>query len=179
MKDGRLRDIIDIAIVAAVYVAFTLALYPLSYGSPQFRLSEFLVLLTFFNKKHGIGVTIGVLIANFFNTEGFALIDCIFGTLSTAIAVILIAFTTKKLFVASLYPVLTSIIVVFEIWYAMDFAMSFWLIMLEVMGSMFIIESIIGYTVFKLLSKNKGFLKAIRCNREDLLNGDQSSGVNQ
>ncbi len=160
-----IRDIADIGIVAALYVAITLALYPLSYGSPQFRISECLILLTYYRKKYGIGITIGVLIANFFNPE-FALVDMIFGTLSTAIAVILICFT-KKLFIASIWPVLTSVIVVFEVWYMLD--LPFWLTFAEIVGSMFIIDCVIGYIIFRLLQKNKGFLKVIRCERKELL----------
>lgn len=152
-----LKDIVDIAICAAIYVAFTLVLYPLSYGSPQFRLSECLVLLTFYKKKYGIGIIFGVLIANFFNPE-FALIDMIFGTLSTAIAVLLISFT-KRLFIATLWPTLTSFIVALEITIMLDIPL--WLSSLEVVGSMFIIESVIGYSIFKLIGKNKGFIKLI------------------
>lgn len=159
MKNSRLRDLVDIAIVAALYVGLTLATYPLSYGNIQFRISECLILLTFFKKKYGIGVTIGVMIANFFNPE-FAVIDIIFGTLSTAIAVVLICFT-KHLFIASLWPVLTSFIVALEIWFVLDKTIALWLISLEIMGSMFIIDSIIGYITFRLLMKNKGFMNFI------------------
>ena len=164
----RVKDIAQIGIVAALYVALTLALYPLSYGSPQFRLSEYLVLLTYFNKKHGIGVTLGVLIANFFNPE-FALIDCIFGTLSTAIAVVLICLL-KNFFIASLMPVLTSIIVVLELYFVLE--LPFWITLIEVMGSMFIIESIIGYTLFRILAKNQNFLKTIKNEREEFIKNE-------
>ena len=169
MKNNqRVKDIAQIGIVAALYVALTLALYSLSYGSPQFRLSECLVLLTYFNKKHGIGVTLGVLIANFFNPE-FALIDCIFGTLSTAIAVVFICLL-KNFFIASLMPVLTSIIVVLELYFVLE--LPFWITLIEVMGSMFIIESIIGYTLFRILAKNQNFLKAIKNEREEFIKNE-------
>jgi len=164
MKNIKIRDLVDASIVAALYVAITLALYPISYGSIQFRVAESLVLLTYFNKKLGLGVIFGVLIANFFNPE-FALIDCVFGTLSTVIAVMLIT-KTKNLFVASLMPTLTSIIVVFEVYYVTK--ISFYLCFLEIVLSMFIIESVIGFLLFKLLSKNKGFLKIIKVEREEL-----------
>ena len=176
MERKYLKDLAKVAIVAALYIALTLALYPLSYGALQFRISECLVLLTFFNRKYGYGVTLGVFIANFFNPE-FAIVDAIFGTLSTLIAVILIIFFGKKLFIASLFPTLTSIIVVLEIYYFVQ--LDFFIIMAQVMGSMFIIESIIGYIIFKMLSKNKGFLRVIDCEKEDLLNEIQDSGVDK
>ena len=165
MKERKVKTIARVAIVAAIYVAITLLTYPLSYGSIQFRISECLVLLTFFNKKYGIGVTIGVFIANFFNPE-FALLDLFFGTLSTAIAVVLICFT-KKLFVASLWPFLTSVIVVLEIVIALQ--LPFFETALGVMIPMFIIECVIGFTLFKILSRNYGFLKLLNCERKDLL----------
>ena len=178
MKNKALKDLVRIATVAAIYVAITLAFYPLSYGAIQFRISECLVLLTFFNKKYGIGVTFGVLIANFFNPQ-FAWIDCIFGTLSTAIAVLLICIT-KKLFIASLWPTLTSFIIVLEIWFFVDKSTPIWLLMLQIMGSMFIIESVIGYIAFKLLGKNKNFLKLVGINvKEEKEDEIQSDGISE
>jgi len=172
MQESRVRSIARIGIVAALYVAITLITYPLSYGQIQFRISECLVLLTFFNKKYGIGVILGVFIANFFNNAGFAMIDVLFGTLSTVVAVILICFT-KHLFVASLWPFLSSIIVVLEIVIALD--LPFLETCLGVMIPMFIIECVIGFTIFKLLSKNKNFLRIINCERKELL----EDGVNK
>ena len=157
MKKIKLRDLLEIGIVASIYIALTLILYPLSYGTPQFRISECLVLLSFFNKKYGIGVTLGVLIANFFSPI-FGLYDLLFGTLSTLLAVILMSFT-KKLFIASIMPVLTSVIVVVEAWLFTD--LPFYLCLIEITGSMIIIEMVIGYILFKLLMKNKNFMNIV------------------
>ena len=182
MKNAKFRELIRVAIVAAIYVAITLLFYPLSYGAIQFRISECLVLLTFFNKKYGIGVTFGVLIANFFNPQ-FAWIDCIFGTLSTAIAVLLICIT-KKLFIASLWPVLTSFIIVLEIWFFVDKSTPIWLLMIQIMGSMLIIESVIGYFLFRILGRNENFMRLMVVTpkekvKEDKNNEIQSSGVTE
>ena len=172
MKESKVKSLARIAIIASLYVAITLITYPISYSAVQFRISECLVLLTFFNKKYGIGVTIGVFIANFFNNAGFTAFDIIFGTLSTAVAVIMICFT-KHLFIASLCPFITSIIVVLEIVWALD--LPFFETALGVMIPMFIIECVIGYTIFKILSKNKGFLRYINCERMELLEAASNS----
>lgn len=173
MKEGKLRDLVDIAIVTALYVGLTLATYPLSYGNIQFRISECLVLLTYFNKKYGIGVTLGVLIANFFNPQ-FAVVDMIFGTLSTAIACILICFS-KHLFVSAVWPVLTSTIVVIEVWYMLGKTVPFWLCFVEIVGSMAVIDLFIGYFTFRILMKNQGFLKAIHAERPVLKGKSENS----
>lgn len=161
----KIKDITSIAIVASLYIGLTLLTYPISYGSSQFRIAEMLVLLSFFNRKHGYGVTIGVFIANLFNPT-FALIDAFIGTLSTFIAVLLIN-KSKNLFVASLFPVLTSVLVVAEIAIFTD--VIWYIVALEVIGTMLIIECVIGYTLFKILSSNKSFLKIIDSNKEGYL----------
>ena len=65
----------DIAIVAAIYVVLTITppLNAISYGAYQFRISEMMNFLAFYNPKYIIGVTIGCMIANFFS---FGVIDC-------------------------------------------------------------------------------------------------------
>lgn len=179
MNNNHLRNLLDIAIIASIYIGLTLITYPLSYGAIQLRISEALILLTFFNKRHGIGVVIGVFISNLFNPEGFALIDAVLGTLSTSIAVILIIFTKKKLFLCALYPVLTSFIIVFEIFVISHGAIPLYLIIIGVVGSMAIVELVIGYIVFKILMKNKSFLRLIKCEKEWLIDGIQSSGTKE
>ena len=97
------------------------------------------------------------------------IIDCIFGTLSTLIAVILICFI-NNFFIASLMPTLTSIIVVLELYFVLE--LPFLLTLIEVMGSMFVIESIIGYTMFRLLIKNKNFLRIIKNERKEFMDNE-------
>ena len=63
---------------------------------------------------------------------------------------------------------MSSIIVVLEIVFALK--LPFIETMLGVMIPMFIIECVIGYTLFSILSKNKGFLRIIGCERKELLN---------
>ena len=82
MKKLTVRDLADIAIVAAIYVVLTITppLNAISYGAYQFRISEMMNFLAFYNPKYIIGVTLGCMIANFFS---FGLIDVAVGGGST------------------------------------------------------------------------------------------------
>ena len=57
MKKLTVRDMADIAIVAAIYVVLTITppINVLSFGAYQFRISEMLNFLAFYNPKYIIG----------------------------------------------------------------------------------------------------------------------------
>ena len=86
MKQEKLtvRDLAQIAIVAAIYVALTITppLNAISYGAYQFRISEMMNFMAFYNRKYIIGVTIGCMISNFFS---FGLLDVFVGGGSTLV----------------------------------------------------------------------------------------------
>ena len=52
------------AIIAATYAVLTLVIAPLAYSEIQFRLSEIMVFLAFYNKKWIFGLIVGCFIAN-------------------------------------------------------------------------------------------------------------------
>ena len=70
-KKWTALDLVQIALVAALYVALTLTppLNAIAYGAYQFRVSEMLNFLAFYNPKCIIAVTIGCMIANFYSFE--------------------------------------------------------------------------------------------------------------
>lgn len=86
MKTLTIRDYMQMALVAAIYVVLTITppLNALAYGAYQFRVSEMLNFLAFYNRKYIWSVTIGCMIANFYS---FGLIDVFVGGLSTFIFV--------------------------------------------------------------------------------------------
>ncbi|MBM7643507.1 QueT transporter family protein [Streptococcus loxodontisalivarius] len=86
MKSYSVRDLVQIALVAAIYVVLTVTppLNAISYGAYQFRISEMLNFLAFYNPKYIIAVTLGCMIANFFS---FGMIDVIVGGGSTLVFV--------------------------------------------------------------------------------------------
>ena len=115
--------IVKLAVVAAIYVALTYALGFMSYGNIQFRVAEALMLLCFYKKDYGIALTVGCFIANIFSP--MMLMDMVFGTLATVLAVLLI-FISPNLYIASLAPFLTNAIIV-GIELTISFNTPFWL----------------------------------------------------
>lgn len=94
-----------LALVAAMYVALTLALPALSYNAIQCRFSEILVLLCFYRKDYSIALILGCFIANLFSPFGWY--DLVFGVAATAIAV-LPMYYFKNVFLAALLPVISN-----------------------------------------------------------------------
>lgn len=94
MKKSTIKLIAGNAILAALYAALTVAISPISYGNIQFRLSEILIFLAFYDVRFIPGLILGCSIANLFSPLG--LIDVLFGTLATTLAVLGI-FATGKL----------------------------------------------------------------------------------
>lgn len=117
MEKINVKFIARTAMLAALYTAITLAIAPFAYGAIQFRISEILVLLVFFDKKHFWGLTLGCFIANCFSPLG--VYDIVFGTIATAISLAGIIFirnklgdNMKSLLIASLSPVIFNGIIV-------------------------------------------------------------------
>ena len=150
------KDIVQNGLLAALYVAITYLLAPISFWAIQFRLSEILVLACFFDKKKIVGLTLGCFLSNLVSPLG--LMDVGFGTLATFLACLGIIFS-KHLIVAILFPVVCNgIIVGLELyligeplWFSMG------MVALGELGVM-----IIGYIIVFIVRRNKGFLKAVR-----------------
>jgi len=58
------RNIVLIAVIAALYAVLTVALAPLSYGPLQFRIAEFLKVFVLYNPWLSFGIGIGTFFAN-------------------------------------------------------------------------------------------------------------------
>jgi len=86
--------LVRVAIVAALYVAITLAIAPFAFGPIQLRISEMFNFLALYNKRYIWAVTIGVAIANFI---GSTPVDVVVGSLQTLIFLFLGRILTKKL----------------------------------------------------------------------------------
>jgi len=162
MKNNT-KHIVIIAMVAAVYAVVTIGLAPISYGYFQFRISEALTLLTFFNPIFVPGLTLGVLVANFASPYG--ILDMLLGTLASFIAFILIRITRNtinNLFVASLFPTITNgLIIPFVILgRELTFA-SYWAIVATVAFGQFVVLTV-SYILFRILMKsNRPFIKML------------------
>lgn len=111
MNKNLTRKLVISALIAAVYAALTYALAPISYGLIQFRVSEVMVLLAFFNPMYIGGLTLGCLLSNILG--GLGILDIVFGTLATFLSVSAISITASKikdtkkgLIISSIWPVL-------------------------------------------------------------------------
>ncbi len=155
------RRVTSIGVVTAIYVALTLLCSNFAYGQVQFRLSEMLMLLCFYNKDHIISMILGCFIANILSTLGP--IDLPFGTAATFIAAVLIYLLRNKtnLLISSLIPVVSNALIVgFELW--LVFGTPFWLNAAYVALGEFVCVTVLGTAVFKLLERNKQIMKLIK-----------------
>lgn len=157
MNKFEVKDLSRQAIVAALYVAITLSISPIASGPIQFRISEVMNLLAFYNPMNAIGVVIGVFISNMFSPLGAA--DLIFGTLHSAISLYFIS-KSKNLWIASIWPAVFAFIIGYELSVIAGFG-TIAIMTAQVMLSEIIIMTIIGVPLFKLLEKNKNFLDSI------------------
>ncbi len=146
------------AVVAALYAVLTLLLPVASYGPIQFRFSEILVLLVFYNKRFIPGLILGCAIANLFSP--MMLFDVAFGTLSSYIAFRLMQ-KAKNLYLASIFPVLLVIVPAIGTWLILANNEVLLIMIMQFMLSEFIMVSIIGVMIFKILEKNEGFMSYI------------------
>lgn len=146
------------AAVAALYAVLTLLLPVASYGPIQFRFSEILVLLVFYNKRFIPGLVLGCAIANMFSP--MLLFDVVFGTLSSYIAFKLMQ-RAKNLYIASIFPVLLVSVPAIGTYLILANDEVFWILLMQFMLSEFVMVSIIGVILFKILEKNEGFMSYI------------------
>lgn len=155
------KKIVRIGIIASVYVILTLTLGFISYGPIQFRISEVMTLLPLLGKEYIIALTIGCFLANIIGPYGTP--DIIFGTLATFISVYLVYITGKKMqykrnyvLIASLWPTIINAIIVGGIVLHLFFGLPLMLSILQVGFGQFVVITIIGVPLFKVL-KDKYF----------------------
>lgn len=158
MKNNTTKRLVRTAIIAALYAVITLVLAPISYGNIQFRVSEIMVLLAFFDPFYIGGLTLGCFIANMLGPNGLP--DMIFGTFATFISVYAISITGKHvknntlaLLISSLWPtIFNGIIIGWELNYLAQLPLL--LTMVQVAVGEFVVVTILGVPVMNLI-KNK------------------------
>jgi len=150
----KTKRLVRTAVIAALYALLTVALAPISYGNFQFRVSEILVLLAYFDPFYIGGLTLGCFIANLLGPNGT--MDVIFGTLATFISVGAISLTAKyiknkaSLVIASLWPTIFNGIIIGWMLNVMVGA-PLWLTIGEVALGEFVVITIVGIPVFKMI----------------------------
>lgn len=156
------KDITYNAVICALYIALTLLASPISFLGIQFRISEILILLCFFNPTYTIGLVLGTAIANFGSPIG--LVDVGFGALATLLACLGIIFM-KHLLLAALFPIVTnSLIVGFELYWFLKEPLLISILQVA-LGELIIM--MIGYVIFYFLHKRKDFKTIVNAKRNE------------
>ncbi|WP_271812535.1 QueT transporter family protein [Clostridium beijerinckii] len=154
-NNNTVKRLVKTAIIAALYAVITLVLAPISYGPIQFRVSEIMVLLAFFDPFYIVGLTLGCFIANILGPNGLA--DIIFGTLATFISVYAVSITERfvknkktSLIIASLWPTIFNGVI---IGWMLNYIYQFPLVLSigEVAVGEFVVVTIVGVPIVKLL----------------------------
>lgn len=154
------RKISIVGLIAALYAVITLVLGFISYGQIQFRISEILMFLPLFGKEYIIALTLGCFLANVVGPFGVP--DIIFGTLATLISSILVYYTPKfiknnkyTLLIASLWPtIINALIIGWELYkfFGVPFVLGF----IQVGFGEFVVITIVGLPVFKMVNNKYG-----------------------
>lgn len=112
------KQLVQIAVIAAIYAALTAVFMSISFTALQLRVSEVMVFLAYFNPISVIGLTLGCFLANLLMSPT-PLLDCVFGTIATLLSVGAISLTAKLfkgsklgMMVASIWPVIFNAVIV-------------------------------------------------------------------
>lgn len=156
MKSKRIRTLIHAAFIAALYVVLTYfsALFGLSSGSIQLRISEALTILPIFTPAAIPGLFVGCFAANLM--LGSAIWDVVFGSIATLLAAILSRVLRKKPALAFIPPVLFNTLIippVIYLVYGSEEAM--YLTYLGVFAGEVLSCGIFGFILYKALKNNK------------------------
>jgi len=159
LRELNIRDITRMAVIAALYVALTVApgLSAFAYGQIQFRVSEILMLLPFYNPKYSWSLIVGCFISNVFSGS-LGIYDMIFGTLATALACYLITRVPNRDNMLWTVPVICAVVNGFIVGAELYFILKlpFWLNVGSVAIGEFVVV-VIGAIVFYFLMKNRNF----------------------
>lgn len=139
-QHGKTMFIVRSAVIAALYAALTLALYPISFGAVQFRVSEALTLLPIVMPEAIPGLFVGCLVSNLIGSA--TPWDIIFGSLATLIAAILTYATRRNKILAAFWPVICNTVIV-----GLVLALTLDLPVFLTMGEVGLGELVVVYTV--------------------------------
>lgn len=146
------------AIVAALYAVLTYAFFFISYGNLQVRISEFMVLLCFFNPNYIYGLTLGCIVANIYSPAMSAFcspLDIVIGTLATFLSCVCISLS-RRMLVASFFPaIFNGLLLAWEFSFvAGDYSLVFfWTNAGFVAAGEVIAISILGYAIFMIMAR--------------------------
>lgn len=156
-KKSKLKVYTEQIIIATIYVILTIVIRPI--GFFQIRISEAMLFLALFNKRHAIGLTLGCFLANFFSD--MAVFDIIFGTIATVISLVWMITLKDKYFICFMYPVIFNGLVVGNmLYFLLDLPLE--PAILSVMISEFITLYFIGIPLYYIFKKNNYLYNLIK-----------------
>ncbi len=144
------KKITLIGVSSALYIVLTVMLGEFSYGPIQFRISEILNLLALIHPIYIFAIGFGCAVSNLYS---FGLIDVFVGSISTMIAMTLVYKFRSKPIVASIFPTIMIFPIALELNIIADLPLvpTF----LGMALSEFVVVTVIGVPVFKMIMKNK------------------------
>lgn len=151
MRQRQVPWFVRAGLVAAAYMAMTFALAPVSYGMIQFRVSEILNLLAFYNPIYIPGIVLGCALANINSPLG--MIDVVVGSFHTLISLLFMT-KMKNKWIGSLGPTIFSFIIGLEIAYVSNDWNLVLPVTLSVALSEFVICTLVSVPVYTQLEKN-------------------------
>ena len=139
------------ALIAAAYVALTIAFAPISFKEIQVRISEALTILPVFTPSAVPGLAVGCLLANILG--GAELLDVIFGSLATLIgAVGTRMLRNRKPVLAVIPPIVANMLIIpFVLRYAYGILLPIPLMMLTIGIGEILSCGILGLLLYKVL----------------------------
>jgi uncharacterized membrane protein len=155
------KKLLKVSLVAAIYAVITYVLAPISFGAVQFRLSEVMTLLAFVDPLYVPALTLGCAIANLFSPAG--VLDVIVGTAATFIATFAMS-KSKNMIIASLYPTIVNAVMIGAMLYY-AFNLPLVLSALQVGAGEFVVVTLIGVPIFKLLSRDKNLKNMLKISK--------------
>lgn len=153
MKNKRILFLTQAAMIAALYVVFTLiaAALGLSSMQVQIRFSEALTILPYFTPAAIPGVFIGCLLSNIL--AGGALLDIIFGSLATLIAAVGTYLLRRQKWLAPIPPIVANTLVVPFVIKAAYGIGPIWLSFITVGAGEFLSAGVLGMLLLLVLEK--------------------------
>lgn len=153
------NKLVRMSVVASLYVVLTYSIPALAYGPIQFRFSEAMTLLAFIDPFYILPLTLGCAIANI--GSPFGIVDVIVGSTASFLALWSMS-KTRNIYLASLFPTLFCVFIGLEILFLSGEPINFFLITGQIMLSEFIVVSIIGVTLFKIIEKNSYIMNILK-----------------
>ena len=157
MNQMSVRSIVFQTMIASMYVVLVYIFQFMSFGPLQFRIAEVLLVIVFFDKKSIIGLTLGTFIANWLMSP-FGLIDALFGSLATLVALSLMIVFSKKLIISLSMPALANGLIIGAMIAYVEvipfLPIFFWVFLGE-----WIVLFLLGLPLFHTLKNNKSFME--------------------